>query len=86
MAAEKSGDLDAVRNMLSAVQPVDAYFEDGSTALAKAAMRGSVVLVDLLLNASANPNLSMQTASGETPLHLAVSYEKFAAAEKRQIW
>ena len=76
-----SGDLEAVRGMLQHGQAVDAFFDDGSTALAKAVSRGSVALIDLLLSSRADPNVSMQK-SGETPLHLAVHFERYEIARR----
>lgn len=79
-ALATDGDIATVKQMLDEGQPVDEHFDDGSTALAKAAMKGNDRLVQLLLSHRADAN-SQCASNGDTPLHLAAAYEHYDVAE-----
>ena len=69
MEASKSGDIAAVRALLSQHVPVNTVAADGTTALYEAARSDSLEIADLLLNSGAD--VKAITRYGVTPLSLA---------------
>ncbi|MDX1978702.1 MAG: ankyrin repeat domain-containing protein [Bryobacteraceae bacterium] len=77
--AARNDDVSAVKALLAQGADGNAREEDGTTALAWAAMRGNVAMAELLLNAGADPNLTNELGIG--PLSLAITNGSAAMAK-----
>ena len=68
--AAQRDDIDAVTSLLAKGVDVNTKTDDGTTALAWAAMRGNAAMAERLLSAGANPNFS--NMYGVSPLQVAI--------------
>lgn len=85
-------DADALVRLAAEARDLNAQFEGGRTALHEAAMRGHIVLVELLLAAGADPSLhdfddetAMVKAAVHGQLHVVRVLSPFASEDERDL-